>query len=190
LSSIAPVTLRTTHIRCHPAAVVFLLGARCPLRARRGVSETPIERIVDVTAWHPTSVADEGSENKTPAQAPGQTTGDIAGKAPGEPDPRLLYANERTFLSWIRTSLALVAAGLAIIELLPAFRIAGGRRVVGLPLIALGAWLALTAYRTWTANERAMREGRPLPRSHQALIVAGGVGVVAFVALVLAALNK
>jgi putative membrane protein len=114
----------------------------------------------------------------------------IAGAADGEPDPRLLYANERTFLAWIRTSLALVAAGLAIIELLPDFRIAGGRRVVGLPLIALGTWLAATAFRTWTANERAMRAGEPLPRSHQAIILAGGVSIVAFVALVLAAFGR
>jgi putative membrane protein len=101
-----------------------------------------------------------------------------------------LYANERTFLAWIRTSLALVAAGLAVIELLPQFRIAGGRRVVGLPLIALGTILAATAYRTWRANERAMRENQPLPRSHEALILAGGVAVVAFVAFVLAAFGR
>ncbi len=114
----------------------------------------------------------------------------VAGTAPGEPDPRLLYANERTFLSWIRTSLALVAAGLAIIELLPAFRFVGGRRVVGLPLIALGTLLAATAFHAWKANERAMRAGRPLPRSYQAAILAVGVAVVSAVALVLAAFSK
>ena len=35
-------------------------------------------------------------------------------------DPRLHYANERTFLAWIRTSLALMTAGLVITQLLPA----------------------------------------------------------------------
>lgn len=120
----------------------------------------------------------------------GQTPpGRIAGSAPGEPDPRLLYANERTFLAWIRTSLALVAAGLAIIELLPAFRVAGGRRSVGLPLIALGTWLAAMAFRTWTHNEQAMRAGEPLPRNYQALVLTIGVAVVAFVALILSALS-
>ena len=114
----------------------------------------------------------------------------VTGTAPGEPDPRLLYANERTFLAWIRTSLALVAAGLAIIELLPAFRFAGGRRLVGLPLITLGTFLALTAFRTWTANERAMRANEPLPRTYQALILAVGVAIVSSVALVLAAFNR
>jgi putative membrane protein len=114
----------------------------------------------------------------------------VPGTAPGEPDPRLLYANERTFLSWIRTSLALIATGLAIVELLPEFRIAGGRRIVGLPLIALGIWLAGTAYRTWTSNERAMRAGLPLPRRYEALVLAVGVGVIALIALVFAAFSK
>ena len=31
-----------------------------------------------------------------------------------EPDPRFTLANERTFLAWIRTSLALLAGGIAI----------------------------------------------------------------------------
>jgi putative membrane protein len=123
-------------------------------------------------------------DNGVPIPATG-----IAGSAPGEPDPRLLYANERTFLAWIRTSLALVAAGLAIIELLPAFKVVGGRRSVGLPLIALGTWLAAMAYRTWTQNERAMRAGEPLPHNHQVLVLAIGVAVVAFVALILSAFS-
>ena len=31
-----------------------------------------------------------------------------------EPDPRYSLANERTFLAWIRTSLTLMAAGVAL----------------------------------------------------------------------------
>ena len=38
-----------------------------------------------------------------------------------EPDPRFTLANERTFLAWSRTALALVAAGLGIVQLLPPF---------------------------------------------------------------------
>jgi putative membrane protein len=151
-------------------------------------------------AWHPTSVLQDGSgaaepSSHDPAEDPNKgnsahmPVSGIAGSAPGEPDPRLLYANERTFLAWIRTSLALVAAGLAIIELLPAFKLVGGRRAVGLPLIALGTWLAAMAFRTWTQNERAMRAGEPLPHNHQVLVLAIGVAVVAFVALILSAFS-
>ena len=31
-----------------------------------------------------------------------------------EPDPRFTLANERTFLAWIRTALALIAGGVAL----------------------------------------------------------------------------
>ena len=31
-----------------------------------------------------------------------------------DPDPRFTFANERTFLAWNRTSLALIAAGLGV----------------------------------------------------------------------------
>jgi putative membrane protein len=130
------------------------------------------------------------SDNRDQKSAEVVAGPDAPGDGPGEPDPRLLFANERTFLSWIRTSLALVAAGLAIIELLPAFRYAGGRRAVGLPLIALGTFLAATAFRTWTANERAMRANEPLPRTYQALILAVGVAVVSAIALLLAAFGQ
>ena len=102
-----------------------------------------------------------------------------------ELDPRLHYANERTFLAWIRTALALITAGLVITQLLPAFKITGGRRIVGLPLIVLGTFLAIAAFRRWDTNERAMGGHRPLPPSRLPLIVAGGVAVVAVIALVI-----
>ena len=56
-----------------------------------------------------------------------------------EPDPRFTMANERTFLAWNRTALALVAAGLGIVQLLPPFPgVPFGRHMVGVPLIVLG----------------------------------------------------
>lgn len=60
----------------------------------------------------------------------------MAGAGPGgepvgkEPDARFSFANERTFLAWIRTALGLMTAGLAITQLLPEFDVAGGRRPV------------------------------------------------------------
>jgi putative membrane protein len=83
-----------------------------------------------------------------------------------EPDPRFTFANERTFLAWSRTALALVVAGLGIIQLLPPFPgVPWGRHVLGVPLIVFGAVVAVTAYAEWVKSQRAMRRGEPLPRS-------------------------
>jgi putative membrane protein len=103
-----------------------------------------------------------------------------------EPDPRFSYANERTFLAWNRTSLALIAAGLAVTSLLPQFEITYGRRIIGVPLIVLGAVLAFTSYRRWEENERAMRLKQPLPPSRLPLVLAVGIGVASIVAAVVA----
>jgi len=102
-----------------------------------------------------------------------------------EPDVRFTYANERTFLAWNRTALALIATGVAATQLLPEFHIHGGRQVLGIPLIALGALVALTSFQQWKANERAMRMRRPLPRSPMALVLSIGIGVIAAIAVVL-----
>jgi putative membrane protein len=103
-----------------------------------------------------------------------------------EPDPRFSYANERTFLAWNRTALALVAAGLAATSLLPEFNVSGGRRLIGVPLILLGALVAAVSYRRWDANERAMRLRQPLPPSHLGTILTAGIGVTAVMAALLA----
>lgn len=103
-----------------------------------------------------------------------------------DPDVRFSYANERTFLAWNRTALALVAAGLAITALLPEFQLAYGRRLIGVPLIALGAYLSFFSYRRWEANERAMRVGEPLPPSNLPVVLAGGIVIAATVAAAVA----
>jgi putative membrane protein len=110
----------------------------------------------------------------------GPSLGDV-GK---EPDVRLTYANERTFLAWNRTALALVATGIAATQLLPRFSdLPGGRRIIGLPLIAFGAVLSLVSYRRWYLNERAMRLGEPLPPSNLSLTLAVGIAIVAVIAI-------
>lgn len=106
---------------------------------------------------------------------------------PQEIDVRFTYANERTFLAWNRTALALVTAGLAITQLLPPFRIPGGRKMIGIPLIVMGTVVSIVSYYQWQRNQRAMEEGQPLPRSLLPMTVAVVVAVSAAVALVLAA---
>ena len=55
-----------------------------------------------------------------------------------EPDPRFTFANERTFLAWIRTGLALLGGGLAVAGFLPPLPIRHLREVLALSLMALG----------------------------------------------------
>src|ERR1700756_3951225 len=111
---------------------------------------------------------------------PGSITGDTGGT---EPDPRVTFANERTFLAWSRTALALVVAGLGIVQLLPPFPgVPVGRHLLGVPLIALGAVLAVVAYTEWVRNQRALRRGEPMPRSVLPWILAATVTGTAVIA--------
>lgn len=97
-----------------------------------------------------------------------------------EPDPRFTLANERTFLAWNRTALALVAAGLAIVQLLPPFPgVPTGRHVLGVPLIVAGAAIAVAAYIEMTRNQAALRRGEPLPRSALPRLLTAVIAVVA-----------
>ena len=106
-----------------------------------------------------------------------------------EIDVRFTYANERTFLAWNRTALALIATGVAATQLLPQFDVSFGRRLLGLPLIALGALIALTSYSHWQANERAMRRREPLVPSRIPLVLSVGIGLIALIAVVLSAFD-
>jgi putative membrane protein len=111
-------------------------------------------------------------------------TDETADEAP-EPDVQLSFANERTFLAWERTALGLITAGLAITQLLPSFDLPGGRRLIGLPLIALGILIAAVSYWEWRRNQEAIRYGRPLPNSRLPLVVAVVVSVVALFGFIL-----
>jgi inner membrane protein YidH len=99
-----------------------------------------------------------------------------------DPDPRFTFANERTFLAWIRTSLALVAGGIGIDTFLVDMAVIP-RRLLASALLVLGAGLALDSYRRWVNAEWAMRTGSTLPRPGVAAVLAVGVGVVALVLL-------
>ena len=71
-----------------------------------------------------------------------------------EPDYRFTLANERTFLAWIRTALALAAGGLAAVGLLDDVALG---ETLGILLLALSFATAASAYRRWALNERSMR---------------------------------
>jgi putative membrane protein len=100
------------------------------------------------------------------------------------PDYRFSLANERTFLAWIRTGLALIAGGLACAQFLPPLPIDHLREVIAVALLVLGGVVALRAVDHWARTERAMRTGTNLPASRFPAILAI---VVALGALLLVA---
>ncbi|HSV66744.1 MAG TPA: DUF202 domain-containing protein [Mycobacteriales bacterium] len=101
-----------------------------------------------------------------------------------EPDYRFSLANERTFLAWVRTALALLAAGVGVSQLLPDLGTRLGRHALGGALIGLALALAASAYPQWVRYERAMRLGQPLPRSVLTPVLGAGLTLVAATTLV------
>ncbi|BFO20167.1 DUF202 domain-containing protein [Streptomyces sp. KM77-8] len=99
------------------------------------------------------------------------------------PDYRFSLANERTFLAWLRTALALIEGGFAVDQFLPELR--WGLRVgLALALLAAGALCALRAVNHWVRCERAMRRGEDLPVSRFPALLSLVVAVVAGVMVV------
>jgi putative membrane protein len=98
-----------------------------------------------------------------------------------EPDYRFTLANERTFLAWQRTALGLLAAAVAVVQLLPELGVPGARHLLGGVLAVLAAFTAGAGLRRWQQVDRAMRRGLPLPR-HPTTVYLGiglfGLGVL------------
>lgn len=100
-----------------------------------------------------------------------------------DPDPRFTLANERTYLAWIRTALALVAGGVGleafVVDMPPVLR-----RVLAAGLVLLGAALAVGAFVRWVATERALRARRSLPLPALVPLLSAGVALTSLVLLV------
>jgi putative membrane protein len=105
------------------------------------------------------------------------------------PDYRFSLANERTFLAWIRTGLALIAGGLACAQFLPPLPIEYLREVIAIALLVLGGVVALRAVDHWARTERAMRMGTDLPASRFPAVLAIVVALGALL-LVIAVLMR
>ncbi len=98
-----------------------------------------------------------------------------------EPDPLYSLANERTYLSWLRLAVTLLAAAVAIDRLFlehPWF----GSEILALGLVAIALGACGLGVRRWWATELALRLRRPLPGfgapllgAVAAALVAGGV---------------
>lgn len=99
-----------------------------------------------------------------------------------DPDPRFSMANERTFLAWLRTGLALMAGGVGIRALLPVGPL---ERALAVGLLVLGVLSAVGAFVRWAATERAIRLGRALPPLRMAAVFGVGLAVAGVGAVVL-----
>ncbi|MEU3400007.1 YidH family protein [Streptomyces filamentosus] len=105
------------------------------------------------------------------------------------PDYRFSLANERTFLAWIRTALALIGGGFAVDQFLPDLRWAV-RVGLALALLAAGVLCALRAVNHWIRCERAMRRGEDLPVSRFPAVLSLTVAVVAIAMVLLVVFGR
>jgi putative membrane protein len=128
---------------------------------------------------------DQVREDSGPtAGAPGRPAVSPADDGPPT-DYRFSLANERTFLAWLRTGLALVGGGLAVAQFLNAGTV---RTVLAVALLSLGGVVAVWSVVHWARTEHTIRRGGELtsPRLPAALAVLVGVGAAVLVVVVLA----
>jgi putative membrane protein len=107
-----------------------------------------------------------------------------------EPDYRFTLANERTLLAWVRTALALDAAGLGVVRFAPPLGGTAGRAVIGAVLVLLGAVSAWSGHRRFLATDRAIRAGAPIPDHAAPRYLAAALAAVSVVVLVLLAVDQ
>lgn len=98
-------------------------------------------------------------------------------------DYRYLFANERTFLAYVRTGLALQVAGLGALQFLTHGHDAV-RFALGLALVATGSYTGLSGLLRMRRNERAIRAGEDISPSFTGTVVVAIVVVVPLVAAV------
>lgn len=96
-----------------------------------------------------------------------------------EPDYRFTLANERTFLAWVRTSLALLAGGIALNVSSRPFSSETTRTVIAVTAVGLSLVLAVSSYVRWRQVQRAMRRSEPLPHPWAVPLLATGIVAVA-----------
>ncbi len=100
-----------------------------------------------------------------------------------EPDPRFTFSNERTLLSWIRTGLALAAAGVVLDSLVSELP-SRLRTFLAAALLIAAAVASVGGYLRWMNSERALRTSKPLPPPLLAAVLAVGIGLLGLVGFV------
>ncbi|MGR5092456.1 YidH family protein [Vibrio maritimus] len=89
------------------------------------------------------------------------------------PDYRFSLANERTYLAWIRTSLASLAGAIALDQLTPGLASPLVRVLISSFLCLCAGLLAVFAYRRWADNEKAMRNKAQLRYTSFLKVISG-----------------
>lgn len=130
-------------------------------------------------------VADNEVMNFDGEAAPGSRSPRGVYEVGREPDPLYTLANERTYLSWLRLAVTLLAGAVAIDRLFlehPWY----GSKGLALVLVAVAFATCGLGVQRWWVTERALRLRQPLPGFGAPLlgivaIVLAGIGVIILV---------
>lgn len=115
---------------------------------------------------------------------------------PAAPDLRIVQANERTLLAWVRTGLAVMAFGFVVARIDTWLRVLQpdaaprpGSVLLGAPLLLLGALIQVAgAVRFVRAHRAIVRDEPHVPGTLAGVLLAsalaaGGVGLVVYLAV-------
>jgi putative membrane protein len=108
-----------------------------------------------------------------------------------EPDLRVLQANERTLLAWVRTGLTLMAFGFVVARLSVWLRVEHPEREhgavgswLGIAIVALGTACHVVAAIRFVSTRRAIVEGRSIqPAATGPVVLAVLVSVIGAAAI-------
>ncbi|MEU4603601.1 DUF202 domain-containing protein [Kribbella sp. NPDC023972] len=100
-----------------------------------------------------------------------------------EPDYRFTLANERTYLAYLRTSLACYAGGLSAVQFLDLGPDRWLARIIGVVLVTAGIVTTAGAFRRWQQNLTAMRSGGRLPVTRLPVVLGATIIAVGLIGL-------
>lgn len=113
-------------------------------------------------------------------------TDDTAHDPDTGPDYRFTLANERTYLAYVRTALAMLVAGAALLHLDDLLGTTGQTRGLGMVLMVVGVGITAAGYVRWRSNDARIRAGKGLALSWIPLLVTIGVAGLGTVAILFA----
>lgn len=93
-----------------------------------------------------------------------------------DPDARFLLANERTLLAWVRTALAVLAGGFALIQLANDSKT---QSIIGIAVVVMGTLMSVVGYIRFKVADKAIRQGELPPSGVEPLVQTGGIVVIA-----------